>query len=1017
MLLIRKHLWLLLILFTSLAASAQLQITNSANAQALAQKLVGSGVAISNISFTGTATSAGFFRNFGGNQINLDSGIVLTSGAAQTTTVFGLNGNPMSFASSTINTPGDADLDALVTPNLTEDAVVLEFDFIPLGDTIRFNYVFSSEEYPEWVCSSFNDVFSFFISGPGITGKKNIALVPGTNIPVAINSINSGITNFPIADCNAMGPGSPFTQYFVTNNGTTFTHDGFTTVLTAKSAVTPCQTYHLKIAIADVGDGSYDSGVFIEAESLVSDPLQATTTLPVLNGVPYLVEGCQQGGFSVYRSKKASTPLSVNLSYGGTAIMGTDYQNLPSTVSIPANDSVIYVPVSSILDNIAEGTDTLKVYISSICSGFGNLFQDSVIIQIRDYDTLYVTPQDSLICKNTPVQLSVQGSFTSYQWLPATGLSSPSIGNPLVTLDTATNYAVTAALGTCKSTGNVSLRVKSLELVSKKDVNCKNGTTGQVSVSGGEEWKAPVQYSINGTTYVSDSTFSNLPVGNYTVWIKDATGCTDTVKLSLVQAYADLLVSDSLLKASCIGTNGRVFAQGSGGLAPYTYTVDNNSYTNVDSFVVTGGNHMLYVKDSNGCISSKPVTILNDTAINIITIPSPVLCSGSPAGFLNIDASGGNGQYEYSTDSVVFQQADSFMVTTSSVKIIVRDSKGCVATKIVALPVGQPPFVDAGADTTICEGGKVKFNASFNADTLYWSPSPSLSATNIPNPVASPTQSVTYYVTAEKYGCKDIDTVTVAVWPAPVANAGSDTTICFGQMVPLSGSGGASYLWTPNLYGIDAGAASSEVMPDKTVSYYLQAIDANGCKSLSTDTVTINVTPPLVVFAGQDTAIVSGQALQLLGVDVNGAGATQFQWSPPTGLSDPTIINPVVTLNAGDITYTLTLTTDEGCKGTDVVKISVYQAPEIYVPTGFTPNGDGRNDLLRALPVGIKEFKYFKVFNRWGQMIYTTANERMGWDGKVNGVAQPTSTFVWIAEGIDFKGNKVFRKGSSTLIR
>ena len=144
-------------------AYSQLQITSSNNAQALAQKLVGGGVTISNATITGHGFASAFFRNFGGNQLNVDSGIVLSTGRVQTSGLPGLNGASSLFASTTFGFPGDGNLNALVSPNLTEDAVFLEFDFVPQGDTIRFNYIFSSEEYPSFTCSNFNDVFAFLL--------------------------------------------------------------------------------------------------------------------------------------------------------------------------------------------------------------------------------------------------------------------------------------------------------------------------------------------------------------------------------------------------------------------------------------------------------------------------------------------------------------------------------------------------------------------------------------------------------------------------------------------------------------------------------------------------------------------------------------------------------------------------------------------------------------------------------------------------------------------------------------
>ena len=88
-----------------------------------------------------------------------------------------------------------------------------------------------------------------------------------------------------------------------------------------------------------------------------------------------------------------------------------------------------------------------------------------------------------------------------------------------------------------------------------------------------------------------------------------------------------------------------------------------------------------------------------------------------------------------------------------------------------------------------------------------------------------------------------------------------------------------------------------------------------------------------------------------------------------------------------------------------------------YVPSGFTPNGDSKNDVLRAIPVGMKQLNYFRVYNRWGQLVFSTNSERKGWDGKISGALQPTGTYVWIAEGLDYRGMKLFRKGVTTLIR
>ena len=151
-------------------------------------------------------------------------------------------------------------------------------------------------------------------------------------------------------------------------------------------------------------------------------------------------------------------------------------------------------------------------------------------------------------------------------------------------------------------------------------------------------------------------------------------------------------------------------------------------------------------------------------------------------------------------------------------------------------------------------------------------------------------------------------------------------------------------------------------------------------------------------------------------LDINNNGFINYHWSPAFGLNNPAIANPVAILDRETI-YIITAHTANGCEATDDIKIKVYKGPEIYVPGAFTPNGDGLNDILKAIPIGMKEFSFFSIYNRYGQVIFTTKNANTGWDGKIKGVEQDPAVFVWMAKAIDYKGNVVLRKGTVTLIR
>jgi len=257
----------------------------------------------------------------------------------------------------------------------------------------------------------------------------------------------------------------------------------------------------------------------------------------------------------------------------------------------------------------------------------------------------------------------------------------------------------------------------------------------------------------------------------------------------------------------------------------------------------------------------------------------------------------------------------------------------------------------------------------------------------------------------------------VNVHAAPIPNAGPDGFICYGQTYTMQASGGTTYTWSPANYLASASNPVTVVSPPRTTSYTLTVVtDVNGCHSLVTDVMTIDVTPPIKVSTNPfDTVGYSGDQFQLHANSI----ANIYTWSPATGLSNPNVQNPIVTVGAiGDeVIYQVIASTAAGCKGEGYVRIRVYKGPDIYVPTGFTPNGDGRNDAFLPFPVGIDKYNYFMVFNRWGQQVFSTTKMNLGWDGKLIGKDQATGTYVWMIQGVTKDGRLITKKGTVTLIR
>lgn len=429
----------------------QISVTSGTSAQDLAEMLVGQGVIMLNPTLNGTCPdfARGKF-NYNGNpsNIDLDSGIVLTSGRVVTAgTDFGINAAYTDFANNSFPSgTGDADLTTLINENApagssipTNDACVLEFDFIPAGDSVKFQYVFASEEYNCPTCSwnyncSINDVFGFFISGPGISTPTNIALVPGTsNVMVGVSTVNDGAGNGSgnACDYNTFGNG-PYTQYYNDNVGSTdFVYSGYTDVFTALASVIPCDTYHLKLAIADASDDAYDSGVFLKAGSLnsVGIKLDAESTQGHNDfSQPHCIRGCKPGRIKFSRPTAKPTPLTIKYLIQGNASMGYDYATIADSITIPAYQDSAILEIKGLLLPVSSPPKTVKILAISPynCGNNGPTIIDSATITI--FDSMFVDIIDPAItvCPNTEVTLHGAIDTTlDYSWSPEALIPDP----------------------------------------------------------------------------------------------------------------------------------------------------------------------------------------------------------------------------------------------------------------------------------------------------------------------------------------------------------------------------------------------------------------------------------------------------------------------------------------------------------------------------------------------------------------------------------------------------------------
>lgn len=409
-----------ILLLISLIVQGQVSVNVGFTAAQLAQMLIGPGVTISNVMGTGIQGTTGVYlagKFYGGiNTIGIDSGIVLTSGSA----LIAKGPNTQGSAGIGAGLPGDPQLSAIAGV-ATNDACALEFDFVPQYDTIRFRYVFGSEEYNAFV-ASYNDIFAFFISGPRPGGgnytNENIALIPNTTLPVSIFNINFG----NIGDC----PGTACVncEYLIDNCGTcqngcasgvSIEYDAYTVVLTAWAVVIPCQTYHLKLVIADAVDASLDSGVFLEAGSFSSPGVTINSVYSTPGGERLAVEGCSFVDLILsVPFPMLDTMWLVFDSIRGTATNGVDCNFIGDSIFIPPGQLSNYIRITPVYDGVSEPTETLIFYYSSTTTCTGSTFS-SITVYLADWNPIDIG-SDTAVCEGTPLLYDAGENYRSYLW-------------------------------------------------------------------------------------------------------------------------------------------------------------------------------------------------------------------------------------------------------------------------------------------------------------------------------------------------------------------------------------------------------------------------------------------------------------------------------------------------------------------------------------------------------------------------------------------------------------------------
>ena len=441
------------------------------------------------------------------------------------------------------------------------------------------------------------------------------------------------------------------------------------------------------------------------------------------------------------------------------------------------------------------------------------------------------------------------------------------------------------------------------------------------------------------------------------------------------------------------------------------------------TYATSGSKEVVLTVDDGTCtdVTTKWINI-NQTPDISFTSNAPV-CVDEEINFTNTGTTGDQWSYFWdfgsggspSTSNAENPEGITYQSGGQKTVTLTTTNGTCTATDSMNVMVNALPVADAGNDTIICANTCAEIGSAELANQTYmWWPSNTLDSSTSANPTACPiAPQNTYHVTVENTntGCVNTDSVLVTMITSAMVDAGEDREICYGDSVQIGAAliEGQTYSWTPEAGLDDPTLPNPYATPEETTIYTVSA-SFQECDEI-TDEVKITVRPLPNADAGNDVTISRGESTNLLAT-----GGVMYEWSPETGLNNPGIQDPVA--NPEDTTmYVVLVTNIYGCEETDTVTVNVI-TPDVWLPTAFTPNDDGRNDVLYVRGNGAVSFE-FLVFNRWGELVFQTNNPDHGWDGRKQGTgeAMPTGAYPYRLKIELSDGEHVSKQGLVNLLR
>ncbi|MBI3502084.1 MAG: PKD domain-containing protein [Bacteroidetes bacterium] len=729
----------------------------------------------------------------------------------------------------------------------------------------------------------------------------------------------------------------------------------------------------------------------------------------------------------------------VNFTYTGTTGTGWNYSWDFGAGATPALSSA-QNPSSVIYSTSGTKTITLTVDNNGFCP---STYTATIVISATPVANFSSTaPQ----CTGMPVDFTNTGTAAGVTWAwnfgsgaaPATstlqnptGIIYSTAGTKSVTL-TITNSA-TGCTSTISKTININ-QSPTVTFTSNAPQCANTGVNFTNTGSSGGQWTYFWDFGVGAMPQTSTAQnpsgilYATAGTKTITLTISDGTCSgvatqTITVNPSPVASFtsnAPMCTGDSV-NFQNTGTSGAMYSWSFGnGSAPATSTAQNPMGV---IYSIAGLQTVTLVTTLGSCTDTSMQTILINQTPSVNFNSTAPQCVGNAVNFMNTGSTGGNWTFSWSFGAGAMPQISSnenpngIMYSTAGTKTITLTiSDGtCSATKTDTLLINALPLANAGKDTVICNNDSVQIGSAPVAGNTYsWFPASTLNNPAIANPVASPIAPTTNYivtVTNTATGCTNTDSVVVTMLAPLFALAGPDVAICEYDSIQIGAAliTGQNYSWSPSVGLSSATSPNPMASPDSTTTYTL-SVTGPGCGPVM-DEITVTVHELPNAEAGPNDTITVGSSTQL-----TATGGVEYTWSPATGLSNISIYNPIANPTV-TTTYIVTVMDVFGCVNTDSVTIYVIE-PTFWVPTAFTPNGDMQNDVLFAHGEGIDGFE-FGIYNRWGELVWSTKDIKVGWDGRrqIGGQELPEGAYVYYVKGTLTNGDVINTSGLINLIR